>query len=122
MLDLNGQLLAVINAYIAFDSDSAKKAQTSVGNYSKDVNTVGDPMVRQDALNYANICYNGIIRQLILNLNVKPDDVILMDDLNYRNNLVGDALADNLSHFVFLVFFRTAVIYHIGDKKIPERP
>lgn len=97
LLDLNGQLLAIVNAYIAFDPDSVKKSQTVVGNYSKDVPTVGDPMVRQDALNYANICYNGIIRQLVLNLKTKPDYVILMGDLNYRTNQMGGALSDTIA-------------------------
>nr|QBK85733.1 MAG: uncharacterized protein LCMAC101_03280 [Marseillevirus LCMAC101] len=88
VLDLNGKLLAVINAYVAFDKESVKQSRMAVGNYPKDDNTIGDPMVRQDALNYANICYNGIIRHLVLNLKVKPDYVILMGDLNYRNDLM----------------------------------
>jgi len=96
LLNLNGQLLAIINAYIAFDPDSVKKARMSVGNYSKDENTIGDPMVRQDALNYANICYNGIIRTLVLNLKVKPDYVILMGDLNYRTNQM-DSFAETIA-------------------------
>ena len=98
----DGKLLAVINSYIAFDKDSVKKARTTVGNYPKDEDIVGDPMVRQDALNYANICYNGIIKQLVLNLKVKPDYVILMGDLNYRINqlsITAEMLAD--------VFYRT---------------
>jgi hypothetical protein len=96
VLDLNGQLLAVINAYVAFDKDSVKKARSAVGNYAKDENTIGDPLVRQDALNYANICYNGIIRQLVLNLKVKPDYVILMGDLNYRTNQM-DSFAETVA-------------------------
>ncbi len=97
VLDLNGQDLVVINAYIAFDKDSVKKARIAVGNGLKDESGVGDPMIRQDALNYANICYNGIIRNLVLNLKVKPDYVILMGDLNYRTNQVGATFADTIA-------------------------
>ena len=86
VLDLNGKLLAVINAFVAFDKDSVVKARTSVGNYPKDERFRGDPMIRQDALNYANICYNGIVRELALSLKNRPDYVILMGDLNYRND------------------------------------
>jgi hypothetical protein len=96
VLNLNGKSLAVVNAYISFDKESVKQARMSVGNGLKNDPLIGDPMVRQDALNYANICYNGIIRRLVLNLKEKPDYVILMGDLNYRNNQM-DSFAETMA-------------------------
>lgn len=44
----------------------------------------GNSMLRQNALNDANVCFNGIIEQLVLNQDPKPDHVIYFGDFNYR--------------------------------------
>jgi hypothetical protein len=90
----NDKVITIINTYISFDKDSIKLSRTSIGNHSgvttdregRDIEKLGDPMIRQDSLSYANMCYNGIIREIILNNKWRPDHVILMGDLNYRVN------------------------------------
>jgi hypothetical protein len=89
----NEKVFTIINAYISFDHDSVRLSREAIGNDSKRENStdnvvevLGDPMIRQDALNYANMCYNGIIREMVLNEPERPDYVIMMGDLNYRIN------------------------------------
>lgn len=105
---LNGELtLTIINAYISFDQESVKLARKSFGGDTKTdsstgelTQSFGDSMIRQDALNYANMCYNGIIREMVLKEKKIPDYVVMMGDLNYRINqmsLTAEIISDMLS-------------------------
>lgn len=68
------EVLAIINVHLPFNSKSLKEAIKTK-----------DPMIRQNALSSSNICFNNIIKILVLDkkdLNITQ--VILMGDLNYR--------------------------------------
>lgn len=71
--DSTGDIMAFIDVHLPFNAGSLKEAK------DKD-----DPIIRQDAINNQNTCFNRTFRNLVLDLHVVPKYVILMGDLNYR--------------------------------------
>jgi len=67
----NGEKITIINCLIPFNAESIKLSKLKK-----------DPIIRQDSLNMSNICFNGIIRDMVHKEN--PNHVIIMGDLNYR--------------------------------------
>lgn len=69
-------VIAIINSHLPFNS---KSLITSKQQHNK--------MLRQNQLNYSNICFNNIVEELVLapiSKGIDISHVILMGDLNYR--------------------------------------
>lgn len=65
--------LAFINVHLPFNSEGL------LASVLKD-----DEMIRYNDVLYQNMCFNEIYRHLVLDLEIRPDYVILMGDFNYR--------------------------------------
>lgn len=79
-LNIKGKegVIAIINAHLPFNAKSLISSRES-----------NNKMLRQNALNSSNICFNNIIEKLVLDKNnnsnaEKISHVIYMGDLNYR--------------------------------------
>ena len=74
--------ISIINTHFPFNA----KSLTDYKNSS-------DPIIRQTAIYPSNICFNNIVRNLVLEHEEHVDMVILMGDLNYRVMTTLDASA-----------------------------
>ncbi len=70
-----GFTLAFISCHLPFDAKSLVNERLKK-----------NPMLRQNELNYSNICFNGIIENLVLDRLPTPTHLIYFGDFNYRIN------------------------------------
>lgn len=72
--------IAIICAHLPFNSQSLI-----------DERQYGNKMLRQNALNQNNVCFNNIIENLVLYKGPQPSHVIFFGDFNYRVSYPGSA-------------------------------